>query len=320
MHDGSMPARGRLWLGMMSFGDSGWAQWVRGIDAARPIFRRAIELGIDGFDTANFYSDGESERILGRLLAEHGVRDRVRIATKVGMPAMGGRGLAAAEIRRQVDGSLQRLGIDRIDLYQIHTWDFETPIDETLAALDALVDAGKIGAYGCSNLDAGQLRRSADAAAAAGLRGFATAQLQLNLLYVEELASTVPLCRTLGISVLGYSPLARGRLAGAAHGAGAVREATDAKAQRLYGAPLPAALDAALAHACSESGASRAEVAMAWALAQTGVGGLIIGALDPAELDVAVRASRLSLASAVLAGLGAAAPRREFLRVPIPRD
>lgn len=314
------PSPGRLWLGMMSFGDSRWAPWVRGIEAARPVFRKAMDLGIHAFDTANFYSDGESERILGALLAEHGVRHQVRVATKVGMPALNGRGLSGQEIRRQVEGSLSRLGIDCIDLYQTHTWDSGVSIGETLEALESLAVAGKIRAYGCSNLDAAQLRQAIDAAKSGSLRGFSTAQLQLNLLYIEELIQTIPLCRQAGISVLAYSPLARGRLAGARAGcaASALREATDAKAQRLYGAPLPEELEAALTRACQASGASRAEVAMAWVLAQPGVDSLIVGALDAGELDTAIEASRLALPSGHLAALSGAAPRRALLRVPIP--
>ncbi|GAA5233688.1 aldo/keto reductase [Verticiella sediminum] len=304
----------RLCLGMMSFGATAWAPWVLDLAQAREVFCAALGHGVNFFDTSNSYSDGESERMLGRLVREHAARENVVLASKVGLPTLGGIGLAPAEIRRQLEGTLRRLHTDYLDLYQIHTWDEQVPIADTLGALEALRERGLIRAYGCSNLDAAQLAQ----AAAAGGRGFASAQLQINLLYREELVETVPWCRAHDVGVLAYSPLARGRLLGQAQADNAVRLSTDAKGDRLYGA-AGGQMPARLAALAAQLGMTPAQLALAWVLAQPGVDGLIVGAMSPAQLAEAAEAlARLPDATA-LAALDEGYRPREFLRVRLPR-
>ncbi|AZG07018.1 aldo/keto reductase [Pigmentiphaga sp. H8] len=315
---GSPPPRmSRLCLGMMSYGDPAWAPWVVGLDTARALFRQGLENGIECFDTANYYSDGESERILGRLVREHGGRHRLTLATKVGLPVADGRGLSAAQIARQAEASLRRLDTDYIDLYQVHSWDETVPIEETLGALEALVDAGKIRAYGCSNLDHSQIAQAARAASLLGARGYASAQLQLNLLYQEELRATLPACAEHGLDILAYSPLARGYLADAAAGdaEAAARLSTDAKGQRLYGGPRGARVRAEQLRIAAELGAEPAAVALAWVLAQPGVRSVIVGASRSSHLDAALRGRDLRLPTQALDRLAAAYEPRDYLRV-----
>lgn len=313
----TLPRMSRLCLGMMSYGDPAWAPWVVGQDAARVLFRQCLENGITCFDTANYYSDGESERILGRLVREHGGRHELTLATKVGLPVADGRGLSAAQTARQAEASLRRLETDYIDLYQVHSWDDAVPVEETLGALEALVDAGKIRAYGCSNLDHLQIGQAARAAAALGARGYASAQLQLNLLYQEELRATVPACARHGLHIMAYSPLARGYLAGPAAGdaEAAARLASDAKGQRLYGGPRGARVRAEQLRIAADLGAEPAAVALAWVLAQPGVRSVIVGASQSSHLDVALRGRDLRLPAQALDRLAAAYEPRDYLRV-----
>ena len=217
----------RLCLGCMTYGSKKWRDWVLEEDDSRPFFRRALEAGINFFDTADMYSDGVSEEITGRALKEFAARDRVVIATKVFNP-MGDdpnqRGLSRKHIHHAIDASLRRLGTDYVDLYQIHRFDYTTPIEETLRALDDIVRAGKALYIGASSMYAYQFAKMLAASDANGLARFVTMQNHYNLVYREEEREMLPLCREEGIGVIPWSPLARGFLAGNRRAAGFRRD------------------------------------------------------------------------------------------------
>jgi aryl-alcohol dehydrogenase-like predicted oxidoreductase len=225
---------------MMSYGDRSWRQWVLDEQAAQPIVRRAVEAGITLFDTGNHYSAGASEEITGRLLRKlftH--RDDYVIATKVGAvlgPGPHQRGLSRRHVMTAVDDSLRRLGTDHIDLYQIHRFDPDTPVEETVAALHDLVRAGKVRYLGAGSMYAWQLAKLHHAALQAGGPGFIAMQNHYNLLYREEEREMIPLCADLGLGVIPWSPLARGLLAGSRHGATpqTTRATTDPHIDQLY--------------------------------------------------------------------------------------
>ena len=207
----------RLCLGCMTFGvpDRGTHPWTLDEEKSRPIMRRAVELGINFFDTANSYSDGTSEEITGRLLREFARRDEIVVATKVFFPTRpgpNGRGLGRKAIFQAIDDSLRRLGMDYVDLYQIHRWDDRTPLEETLEALHDVVRTGKARYIGASSMFAWQFATALQVAMRHGWTRFVTMQNHVNLLYREEEREMLPLCRAEGIGVLPWSPLARGRL------------------------------------------------------------------------------------------------------------
>ena len=302
----------RLCLGCMTYGSKKWREWVLEEDESRPFIRRALELGINFFDTADMYSLGLSEEILGRALKDYGGgRDRVVIATKVFNP-MGDdpnqRGLSRKHIRHAVDDSLRRLGTDYIDLYQIHRFDPTTPIVETMEALDALVKAGKVLYLGASSMFAWQFANMLHTSDRLGLARFVTMQNHYNLIYREEERETIPFCRAEGIGIIPWSPLARGFLAGNRRGRDqgfgvTVRARTDDYAQKMYYEDADFAVVDRLTEIASQRGVNNAQVALAWVLAQPGITAPIVGASKMQHLEDAVKALEIKLADEELRAL-----------------
>jgi aryl-alcohol dehydrogenase (NADP+) len=292
----------RICLGTMTYGSSKWRPWVLDEDASRPLIKQALEGGINFFDTADMYSLGASEEVLGRALKDFGpTREKIVIATKVYYPVgddPNQRGLSRKHIMHAIDDSLRRLGTDYVDLYQIHRFDAETPIEETLEALHAVVRAGKALYLGASSMFAWQFAKMLYAADANGWTRFVTMQNHYNLLYREEEREMIPLCLEEGIGVLPWSPLARGLLAGKRR-AKTTRAATDTYGHQLYGEELGAAdsrvIDSLEALA-NESGMPPAQMALAWLLQKPGVIAPIIGVSKPSQLDDALAALEVRLA------------------------
>ena len=300
----------RLCLGCMTYGSPSWREWVLDDTQSRPFFHRALDAGINFFDTADMYSLGASEEVTGRALAQV-KRDQVVIATKLFNPMGDGpndRGLSRKHIMHSIDGSLKRLGTDYIDLYQIHRFDPHTPIEETLDALDDVVRAGKALYLGASSMFAWQFGRMLATSDRRGLTRFATMQNHFNLVYREEEREMMPLCRAEGIGLLPWSPLARGFLAGNRRiqdYGDTSRARTDALAQQYYYQPSDFAVVDAVARVAIRRGVSNAQVALAWVLAQPGVTAPIIGASKLPQLDEAVAAVDLQLSSEEIAELSA---------------
>ncbi len=298
----------RLCLGTMTYGSKKWRPWVLDEAESQPFFRRAIEAGINFFDTADMYSLGASEEVLGRALKSFGPgRDRVVITTKV-FNAMGDdpnqRGLSRKHIFHAIDDSLRRLGTDYVDLYQIHRFDRATPIEETLEALHDVVRAGKALYLGASSMWAWQFAKMLAVAERNGWTRFVTMQNHYNLLYREEEREMIPLCRSEGIGVIPWSPLARGALAGSRQ-ASTVRAQTDDYATQLYGRSADA--DAEVVRRVEAVAALRgvppARVALAWLLHRPGVTAPIIGASKPHHLEDALAATALKLSGDELKSL-----------------
>jgi aryl-alcohol dehydrogenase (NADP+) len=301
----------RLCLGCMTYGSRKWREWVLDEAESRPFIRRALELGINFFDTADMYSLGASEEVLGRALKDFGPgRDRVVIATKVFNP-MGDdpnqRGLSRKHIRHSIDDSLRRLGTDYVDLYQIHRFDPAVPIEETLEALDGLVRSGKVLHLGASSMAAWQFAKMLEVAGARGWTPFATMQNHYNLLYREEEREMVPLCADRSVGLLPWSPLARGLLARGAQ-APTARSRTDEYARLLYGAELPEG-DRAVISAVQKVAAARgippAQVALAWLSGRRCVVAPIVGASKPQHLDDAAASIPIKLTPGEVAALEA---------------
>ncbi len=296
----------RVCLGCMTYGDParGHHSWTLPEEAARPFIRRALELGITFFDTANVYSDGSSEQILGRAIADFADREDVVIATKVHArmrPGPNGGGLSRKVIMREIDASLRRLGTDYVDLYQIHRWDPTTPIEETLSALDDVVGAGKARYIGASSMFAWQFAKALHVSDLHGWSRFVSMQDHYNLLNREEEREMLPLCADEGIGVIPWSPLARGRLTRAWDEA-TERSRTDEFGKTLYDT---AASDRVIVERVGEvaerHGAPRAQVALAWVLANPTVTAPIVGASKPHHLEDAVAALDLRLGAEDLA-------------------
>ncbi len=286
----------RLCLGCMSFG-SGF-NWMLPEEPSFAIVRRALDLGITFFDTADVYSLGESERILGRAMKSFGVpRDEVVVATKVYHPMGPGpnqQGLSRKHVFQSIDASLQRLGLDYVDLYQIHRFDPDTPIDETLDALAQLVRDGKVRYLGASTMAAYQFAKMLHRADRLSLPRFVTMQNNYSLLYREEEREMIPLCREEGVGLIPYSPIGGGLLAGSRR-TGTVRSHSPMARDRFNRAADEAVIDA-VAGVAGQRGATPAEVAIAWLLGKPGVTAPIIGATRPEHLDDPVKAlgTRLS--------------------------
>lgn len=299
----------RLCLGCMTFGvpDRGNHAWTLDEEASRPILRRALEAGINFFDTANVYSDGTSEEIVGRALRDFARRDELVIATKVHgrmRPGPNGAGLSRKAIMAEIDASLTRLGTDYVDLYQIHRFDPEVAIEETLEALHDVVKAGKARYIGASSMYAWQFATMLHVAEANGWARFSTMQDYLNLLYREEEREMLPLCEAEGVGVIPWSPLARGRLTRDWDDA-TERSRTDEFGSTLYAhtADADRRVVEAVAAVAAERGVPRAQVALAWVLAKPEVSAPIVGASKAAHLDDAVAALDLVLSDAEIARL-----------------
>ncbi|HEY2431598.1 MAG TPA: aldo/keto reductase [Vicinamibacterales bacterium] len=292
----------RLCLGAMTYGDPAWRSWVLSEEEGRPFIKRALEYGINFFDTADMYSLGRSEEVLGRALADFARRDRVVIATKVFNPMSddpNDRGLSRKHVMASIDASLKRLGTDYVDLYQIHRWDPATPIEETLRALDDIVRAGKALYIGASSSYAWQFAKALYLADRNGWTRFVSMQNHYNLVYREEEREMMPLCRQEGIAVIPWSPLARGFLAGTrrrgAPRQATERERTDRYAHDLYYSDADYDVAEAVSAVATEKGITPAQVALAWLLRQPGVTAPIIGASKMAHLDQAVSAVGVTL-------------------------
>ena len=291
----------RLCLGCMTYGSPKWRPWVLDEDASMPFFKAAIEAGINFFDTADVYSLGESERVTGKALKEYAKRHEVVIATKVFSP-MGGdpnnRGLSRKHIFDAIDRSLHRLGVDYIDLYQIHRFDPDTPIEETLEALNDVVRAGKARYIGASSMYAWQFMKMLSVSRANNWTPFVSMQPQYNLVYREEEREMLPLCLDQGIGVIPWSPLARGFLAGgrAAPGEGNTERArTDEFAPRLYYRSPDYAVVDALETIAKARGVPNMQVALAWVLRNPAITAPIIGTSKSHHLSDAVAALSLKL-------------------------
>ncbi|MFN9202573.1 MAG: aldo/keto reductase [Gemmatimonas sp.] len=302
----------RICLGCMSFGTPDWRPWVLAEEDARPFFRRAIEAGINFFDTADMYALGVSEEVTGRALREYGRLDELVIATKVYFPLadrpnMGG--LSRKHIVQACEASLRRLGVDTIDLYQIHRWDPHIPVDETLAALDHLVQAGKVRHIGASSGWAWQLARALGVSERRGWARFATMQNHYNLLYREEEREMLPLCATEQLGVMPWSPLARGLLAGSRSSVGdrsaSTRAATDSYGHTLYDQDTEWAIVDAVRAVANERGISMAQVALAWLLSKPVVSAPIVGTTRLPQLEDAIAAVDVALSAEEIASLEA---------------
>ena len=300
----------RICLGTMTYGSKRWREWVLEEEEGRPFIRRALELGINFFDTADMYSVGVSEEILGRALKDFGPsRDRVVIATKLFNP-MGDdpnqRGLSRKHVRHAIDDSLRRLGTDYVDLYQIHRFDYATPIEETLEALDEVVKAGKALYLGASSMFAWQFAQMLYTADAMGLARFVSMQNHYNLVYREEEREMNPLCVEEGIGIIPWSPLARGFLAGNRRKEDfgeTLRSKTDEYAQGLYYQASDFAVVDRVGEIARKRGVPNAQVALAWVLQQPGVTSPIVGASKMSHLEDAVAALSVKLDEAELKAL-----------------
>jgi aryl-alcohol dehydrogenase-like predicted oxidoreductase len=299
----------RICLGTMTYGSSKWREWVLDEEASRPLIRHALEAGINFFDTADMYSLGESEEVLGRALKDFGPkRDQVVIATKVFYPVgddPNQRGLSRKHIMHAIDDSLRRLGTDYVDLYQIHRFDPETPIEETIQALHDVVRAGKALYLGASSMAAWQFAKMLYTADANGWTRFATMQNHYNLIYREEEREMIPLCLEEGIGVIPWSPLARGLLAGKRR-AETIRSRTDTYGKQIYGEKIGGA-DASVIERVEavavEQGVAPVQVALAWLLQKPGVVAPIVGASKPQHLDDALAALRVQLTTEAITTL-----------------
>ena len=299
----------RICLGMMSYGDPPSRRWMLPEDEAEPIVRRAVEAGAAFFDTADMYSDGGSEEITGRLLRKLFTRrDDYVLATKVYFPMGDGptdRGLSRSHILSAIDNSLGRLGTDYVDLYQIHRWDDETPIEETMAALHDVVRAGKARYIGASSMYAWQFAKAQHKAQAAGSTPFVSMQNHYNLVYREEEREMIPLCTDQGVGVLPYSPLARGVLARSSKrntaraGAGA-----DPVADEMYDETDYDVVEV-VRKVAEERGLPAAQIALAWLLSKPAVSAPIVGATKLSHVDDAVAALALTLSGDEVARLEA---------------
>jgi aryl-alcohol dehydrogenase (NADP+) len=314
----------RICLGMMTYGTEQWRPWILEEVEARPIVQRAVELGVNFFDTADMYSAGASEELTGKFLREFTRREEVVVATKVFFPVdiayqagssssapprPNTAGLSRKHIFDAVEASLRRLGIDYIDLYQIHRWDYETPIEETMEALHDLVKSGKVRYIGASSMWAWQFAKAHHIARSNGWVRFVSMQNHYNLIYREEEREMIPLCRDLGVALIPWSPLARGFLAGNRTSedtkTGRTQRAkTDDFAHKLYYREEDFAVVNRLSELASQRGDSNARIAYAWLLHQPGMAAPIVGASKIAHIEEAVSATEINLSEEEIQLLG----------------
>ncbi|MDQ0994505.1 aldo/keto reductase [Streptomyces sp. V3I7] len=304
----------RICLGCMTYGDPerGVHEWTLDEEASRPLIRQALDAGVNFFDTANVYSDGSSEEIVGRALRDFANRDEIVLATKVHgrmRPGPNGGGLSRKAITSEIDHSLRRLGTDYVDLYQIHRYDHETPVEETMEALHDLVKAGKVRYIGASSMYAWEFSKAQYTALLNGWTRFVSMQNHYNLLYREEEREMLPLCADQGVAVLPWSPLARGRLT-RDWGTVTTRSAVDDFGSRLY-LDSDRAIVEAVTRIAHERGVPRAQVALAWLLHQDTVAAPIVGVAKPQHLEDAVAAVELQLSEKEI---------EELERAYTPRD
>jgi aryl-alcohol dehydrogenase-like predicted oxidoreductase len=299
----------RVCLGMMSFGNDSDKPWVIDEQAAEPIVRAALDGGITFFDTADTYSQGASEVATGRLLGKLRTREELVIATKVFMPMTPGEnggGLSRKHILSAIDASLQRLGMDYVDLYQIHRWDPRTPIEETMQALHDVVSAGKARYVGASSMFAWQFAKAQHVAERAGTTRFVSMQNHYNLVYREEEREMLPLCIDQGVGVIPWSPLARGMLAGNRTRGGerlTTRAGSDPFGDYLYDQPTDFDVVERVVEVAGERGVPPAQVALAWLLHKPGVTAPILGATKAAHLEDALAGEQLALSPQEIARL-----------------
>ena len=291
----------RICLGTMTYGSSNWRDWVLNEADSKPFYKRALEAGINFFDTADVYSLGASEEVTGRALKEYAKRDDVVIATKVFSPMGGGpneRGLSRKHIFASIDDSLRRLGTDYIDLYQTHRWDPQTPVEETLEALNDLVRMGKVRYIGGSSMYAWQFARALAASERHGWARFASMQNHYNLVYREEEREMIPLCIDQGVGVIPWSPLARGFLAGNRtqdKSGETARAKSDDFAHAMYYSEADFAVLTAVERLADERGVKPAQIALAWMLHKPGITAPIVGASKMYQLDEAIAGMEITL-------------------------
>jgi aryl-alcohol dehydrogenase (NADP+) len=295
----------RICLGMMTYGDPAWRSWILTEEQGRPIIRGALDRGVNFFDTADMYSLGVSEEITGRAIRDFARRDDVVVATKVFHqmgPGPNDRGLSRKHVLSAIDASLRRLGMDYVDLYQIHRWDVETPIEETLSALDDIVRSGKARYIGASSMAAWQFAKALHLSDRHGWARFVSMQNHYNLVYREEEREMLPLCLDEGIGVIPWSPLARGFLAGNRSASDVTRTQTatpraaaDTIAHDLYYASSDFKVVERVAAVARARGVKPARVALAWLCRQRGVVAPIVGASKMEHLDDAVGALEIGL-------------------------
>jgi len=301
----------RICLGCMSYGRSSWRPWVLNELDARPFFRAAIDAGINFFDTADMYSLGTSEEVTGRALRDMARMEEIVLATKVFWPMGEGpnmRGLSRKHIVQACEASLKRLGIDTIDLYQIHRFDPATPLEETLGALEHLVTSGKVRYIGASSGEAWRLAQALSISERRGWARFVSMQNHYNLLYREEEREMIPLCIDQGMGIIPWSPLARGALArprAVTEQRETTRAQNDPYAQRLYIGRTDWEVVDAVERVAKARGVSMAEVALAWLLAKPGVTAPIVGATKLEQLETAVKAVELELSAEEMTQLDA---------------
>ena len=302
----------RLGLGAMGIGAPAWREWVLDESGSRPIVQRAFELGINFIDTCDFYSGGQSEIVVGRLLKDFAKREEIVLATKVGNPMGKGpnaRGFSRKHLFEAVDQSLKRLGTDYIDLYQTHIWDASTNLEEMADAFDALVRSGRVLYLGITDMPAWQFAKAFYHQKHRGLARFVSVQNHYNAIWREDERELMPLCRAEGIGLIPYSPIARGYLCGPERRTGATTTArwrTDDYAHKLYGRPSDDDVTKAVAEIAKAHGKQPAQIALAWTLAQPGITAPIFGPTSVAHVDAAVAALDIKLDDAELARINAA--------------
>jgi 1-deoxyxylulose-5-phosphate synthase len=299
----------RICLGMMTYGSTEWRDWILSEQESKPFVQRAIELGVNFFDTADMYSLGASEEVSGRLLSEFARREDIVLATKVYMPMsddVNDRGLSRKHIMQSIDSSLRRLGTDYVDLYQIHRWDYETPIEETMEALHDVVKAGKALYIGASSMFTWQLAKAQYTADLHGWTRFVSMQNHMNLVYREEEREMLPFCIDQGIGVIPWSPLARGFLAGNRtrdKSGETARSKSDGFAHDMYYEAHDFDVLERAVELAEKRSVKPAQIALAWLLHKPGVTAPIIGASKMYQLEEAAAAVEISLSEEEMAFL-----------------